>query len=102
MTFVVKKLPVAEQDILEAALWYDQREQGLGDDFLDETDAAVQRLSRDALIHRIRFSDVRRAPIHRFRFYGIYYLIREQEVWVLAIQHGCRHPRHLQQRRIGF
>jgi len=102
MTFVVKKLPIAEQDILEAALWYDECEQGLGDDFLDETDAAVQRLSRDAFIHRIRFSDVRRASIYRFRFYGIYYLIREQEAWVLAIQHGRRHPRHLQQRRIGF
>ena len=54
MTFVVKKLRPAEEDALEAAVWYDEREQGLGDDFLDEVDSAVRALSRDALIHRVR------------------------------------------------
>ena len=99
MTFVVKKLRPAEEDALEAAVWYDEREQGLGDDFLDEVDTAVSALSRDALIYRIRFADVRRAQIGRFKFYGIYYLVRNQEVWIIAIHHGRRHPRHLQQRR---
>lgn len=103
MKFVVKKLRPAEEDALEAALWYDDREAGLGDDFLDEVDLAVGALSRDALIHRVRFAEIRRAPIHRFKFYGLYYLVREQEVWIIAIEHGRRHPRHLQQRlkRIG-
>jgi len=99
MKFVVKKLRPAEDDALEAALWYDEREPGLGNDFLDEVDAAVRRLEQDALMHRVRFSDVRRAPVHRFKFYGIYYLIHGHEVWVIAIEHGRRHPRHLLQRR---
>lgn len=99
MSFVVKKLRLAEEDALEAALWYDEREEGLGDDFLDEVDRAVEALSRDALIHRVRFADVRRAPVRRFKFYGIYYFIREQEVLVIAIEHGRRHPRHWQGRR---
>ena len=33
MKFVVKRLSVAEEDALEAALWYEAREAGLGDDF---------------------------------------------------------------------
>ena len=99
MTFVVKKLPTADQDALDAALWHDEREEGLGDDFLDDADAAVQRLTRYALIHRVRFADVRRAPVRRFKFYDVYYLVREREVWVIAIEHGRRHPRHLQVRR---
>jgi len=84
MKFVVKKLRPAEEDALEAALWYGERESGLGDDFLDELDLAVEALSRDALIHRVRFADVRRAPIRRFKFYGLYYLVREPEVWSMA------------------
>lgn len=84
---------------MEAALWYDEQDSGLGDDFIDEVDLAVEALSRDALIHRVRFADVRRAPIHRFKFYGIYYLVREPEVLIIAIQNCRRHPRHLQQRR---
>jgi len=37
-------------------------------------------------------------PIRRFKFYGIYSVVQEEEVWVLAIFHGRRHPRSLQQR----
>ena len=50
-------------------------------------------------MHRVRFADVRRAPIRRFKFYGLYYLVREHEVWIIGIEHGRRHPRHLQERR---
>jgi plasmid stabilization system protein ParE len=99
MKFVVKRLRAAEEDALEAALWYDDREAGLGDDFLEEVDVAVQTLSENPLIHRVRFADVRRAPVPRFKYYGVYYLVRSQEVWVLAIFHGRRHPRSLEQRR---
>ena len=99
MKFVVKRLPAAEEDALQAALWYDDRETGLGDDFLDEVDLAARSLAENALIHRVRFSDVRRAPVARFKYYGIYYLIRNHEVWILAIFHGRRHPRWLELRR---
>ena len=101
MSFVVKKLRIAEDDAVEAAAWYDEREPGLGlgDGFLDEIDAVVLALADHALIHRVRFADVRRAPVRRFKFYGIYNLVRGPEVWVIAIHHRRRHPRWLQQRR---
>ena len=99
MSFVVKKLPPAEQDALEAAIWYQERQPGLGDEFLTEVDRAVRALGETALLHRVRFADVRRAPVHRFKFYGVYYIVQEQEVWILAIFHGRRHPRALQERR---
>jgi plasmid stabilization system protein ParE len=99
MSFVVRKLPLAEQNALEGAIWYEERQPGLGEEFLTEVDRAVSALSESALLHRIRFADVRRAPIHRFKFYGVYYIVREQEIWVLAIFHGRRHPRALQERR---
>lgn len=98
MSFVVKKFPVAEQDTLDTALWYEERQPGLGDEFLDEVDRAVRILSESALHHRVRFSDVRRASLHRFKFYGVYYTVRGDEVWILAIFHGRRHPRALEER----
>ena len=99
MSFVVKKLPLAEQDALDAAIWYEERQPGLGDEFLTEVDRAVRTLCERPLLHRVRFADVRRASVHRFRFYGVYYIVNEQEVWVLAIFHGRRHPRRLEERR---
>ena len=93
MSFVVKKLPPAEQDALEAAIWYEERQPGLGDEFLTEVDHAVRALGERALLHRVRFADVRRSPLH------LYYVVHEQEVWILAIFHGRRHPRRLEERR---
>jgi toxin ParE1/3/4 len=103
MSFAVRKLPLAEQDALDAAIWYEQRRLGLGEEFLDEVDRAVRALGESAMHHRIRFADVRRASIHRFKFYGIYYIVRDDGVWILAIFHGRRHPRTLQERaaRVG-
>lgn len=98
MSFVVKKLPVAEEDALEAAIWYEERQSGLGGEFLDEVDRAVRALSESALHNRIRFADVRRAAVARFKFYGIYYTVHQNEVWILAIFHGGRHPRALRNR----
>ena len=63
MSFVVKKLPLAEQDALDAAIWYEERQTGLGEEFLDELDRAARALADSALHHRIRFSDVRRTPV---------------------------------------
>ena len=80
MSFVVKKLPLTEQDALEAAIWYEERQPGLGDEFLTEVDRAVRALGETALLHRVRFADVRQAPLHRFKFYGVYYIVHEQEI----------------------
>ena len=49
MSFVVKKLRPAEQDALEAAIWYEERQPGLGEEFLSEIDRAVQALRKSAL-----------------------------------------------------
>jgi plasmid stabilization system protein ParE len=102
MSFVVRKLPLAEQDALDAAIWYEQRQSGLGEEFLGEVDRTVRALRESGLHYRIRFADVRRAPIHRFKFYGIYYIVRDEEVWILAIFHGRRHLRALQERAAGI
>ncbi len=73
MSFVVRKLRLAEEDALEAAIWYEERQAGLGGEFLDEIDRTVRAPSESALHNRIRFADVRRAVVARFKFYGIYY-----------------------------
>ena len=99
MNFAVKILTPADADTVEAALWYDAQLPGLGAEFMAEVDAAAQRLTDFPEIHRVRFADVRRAPIKRFKFYGLYFLIQQDEVWVIAVHHGRRHPRWLRERR---
>jgi plasmid stabilization system protein ParE len=99
MSCAVRILTPADSDAVEAALWYEAQVHGLGAEFLEEVNLAAQRLAQNPEIHRIRFADVRRAPVHRFKYYGLYYLIHEAEVWVIAVHHGRRHPHWLRDRR---
>jgi toxin ParE1/3/4 len=99
MNYAVKILIPADTDAVEAALWYDAQSPGLGSKFMEEVNAAALRLAFNPEIHGVRFADVRRAPVSRFRFYGLYYLIRGAEVWVIAVHHARRHPHWLQERR---
>jgi plasmid stabilization system protein ParE len=99
MSYAVRILTPADTDAVEAALWYDAKLFGLGAEFLAEVNAAAQRLAKNPEIHRVRFADVRRAGVKRFKFYGLYYLIQDKEVWVIAVHHGRRHPLWLRERR---
>src|SRR5205809_6083588 len=99
MSYAVRILTPADTDAVEAALWYDAEAAGLGAEFLEEVSQAAKRLEHHPEIHRVRFADVRRAPQHRFKFYGLYYLVQVGEVWVIAVHHGRRNPRWLRERR---
>ena len=99
MSFVIKRPRPVEEDALVAAIWYDQQQSGLGDEFLDEVEAAVASLATNALLYSIRFENVRCLRLRRFKRYGIYYVIRGNEVLLLAIHHGARDPDWLQRRR---
>ena len=90
MNFVVKKRSLADHDAAEAAVWYDEQAPGLGDDFLNEVQVALSTLRHNALFYAVRFEDVRCLRLRRFEGYGVYYLILENEVWVLAVLHGAR------------
>ena len=99
MSFVIKKSRLIEYDLLAAASWYDEQQPGLGEEFLDECDAVVATLSSNALLYAVRFADVRCLRLRRFHRYGVFYVIRGDEVRLVAIHHGSRDSRWLRARR---
>jgi plasmid stabilization system protein ParE len=99
MKFALKKLPPAEAEEIEAACWYDEQQAGLGDRFLDAVDAAIRSLSHNALIHRVRYADVRRVGVPGFPNYGVFYYVKSGEVRIISVFHGSRDPRWLHERR---
>ena len=99
MKFALKKLPPAIADEFEAACWYDEQQPGLGHRFVDAVDSAVQSLSCNALIHRVRYADVRRVAVPGFPKYGVFYYLKAEEVRIISIFHGARDSRELHERR---
>jgi plasmid stabilization system protein ParE len=81
--------------------WYEEQEPGAGlAEALDiEVEWAILNLRTDALLSSIRFRDVRRASLKRFAQIGVYYVVRGQDVTVIAVFHDARDPHLLRERR---
>lgn len=90
--------PEAEHDLSNAYDWYEERLQGLGEEFLICVDAAISLIDRHPkLFGVIHKNIVRRALIRRFP-YGIFYVLKEDHIVVLAIFHASRDPKSWQVR----
>ena len=97
MTFEVRIRPEAEQDISEAASWYEQQQSGLGQEFLDEALAVCMRLAEAPLAYELIHRCARRALLRRFPF-AVFYIFEEDVVLVVGVLHGSRHPRNWMRR----
>jgi len=89
VTLEVRLRPEAEMDMAGAAVWYEARRPGLGQEFLDcvraTFDAIAERPNMCSIVHR----RTRRALLHRFPF-GVYYRIETDAIVVIAVMHGSR------------
>ncbi len=82
--------PEAQNDIREAARWYEDREAGLGLRFLYEVRASLERIEANP-IHPIVEEDLRRALLHKFP-YSIYFVNELDGIAVIAVLHQHRRP----------
>jgi toxin ParE1/3/4 len=86
---VLLRHPLVRADLLDAFNWYEDQLPGLGIEFERDFRNHVRRLPDDAWLYTVRFADVRRLNLDHFP-YGIFYAIREPEIWLLAVLHGSR------------
>ncbi len=83
--------PYVEQDLRETAVWYEAERAGLRERFLGAVEQALEQVRERPLLYPFVHLDIRRAPLRRFP-YGIYYILIEDAVHVLAVTHDARHP----------
>jgi len=92
VTFEVRLRPEAEQDLSDAASWYEQQQQGLGYEFIDEALAVLSTIAESPLLYPDVHRGTRRAIMHRFPF-GVYYRVEKTRLVVVAVMHGSRNPK---------
>ena len=93
MSYRIQLLPEARQDIREAIAYYNEQKDQLGLEFFANLAQAVQLVSTNPKIYRIRHKKVRQAPIKKFSV-QLHYLIEERKkrVVVIAVLHTSRNP----------
>jgi len=90
--------PQAETEVLDARGWYEEQQPGLGGAFAAEVDTALARIAQTPLAYPRVQGETRRALVRRFP-YAIYFHATADEIVVLAVIHGRRHPHRWQSRR---
>ena len=85
-------LPLAKADIREAALWYNEKQKGLGKRFTAEVREKVHFIKQPKASN-VRYDSVRTAVLNVFPFM-IHYTINESNktVIVSAVFHTSRNP----------
>ena len=90
--------PQAEAELLDARDWYEEQRPGLGGAFATEVDMVLAGIVQAPLAYPRVQGETRRALVRRFP-YAIYFYAMADEIVVLGVIHGRRHPRRWQLRR---
>jgi hypothetical protein len=90
---------VAEMNLVFAVLRV-RRVAGLGTEFLDVADEALQGIVAAPVRWRAIEQDVRRYLLRRFPF-AILYRVQPDHVRILAVKHHCRHLDYWRERMEG-
>ncbi len=79
-------LPDAQNDINTAYYFYEGREQGLGEKFLEVLDFEFDRMKENPDLFQIAFGRYRRVVIHKFPFI-IYYVFEDAKLIIYSVFH---------------
>jgi toxin ParE2 len=87
----VRFLDIAEIELDQAVRWYEAQAPGLGDAFLIEVLATLDRVVRYPEAWQALDDSIRRCRLTRFP-YGVIYAMEGGDVLVLAVAHSHRQP----------
>lgn len=82
--------------LLDSAEWYALERAGVGPEFLRSVKASLAAIEENPLRFPQIFHDARRAQVARFPF-GVFFVIRHDTIYVFAIVHLHRNPKHWKQ-----
>jgi plasmid stabilization system protein ParE len=95
---LMRLLPEAEEELRDAARFYEAEHHGLGRALIQEVRRACRFVAEHPLAARIERGEVRVRTIARFP-YRIYYRAKADEILVIAIGHRRRRPGFWSSRR---
>lgn len=81
--------PEIEDDVCDAATWYDAKRPGLGDEFIAEYVAAIKRIQDNPLLFAIAKNGLRPCRIKRFS-YIMHFKVDSNGILIVALMGGGR------------
>lgn len=91
MSLSVVYRPAAAREYEAAAVWYDQQEDGLGDQFIQEVERVLDFASGHPEMYPVQRGSLRRALVRRFP-YAVLYRAGPEHLVVAAVVHLRQEP----------
>lgn len=89
----------AEAELRQALEHYEQQRSGLGREFREEFEAALERVRHNPYLYAAEDdSGARLCPLRRFP-YHLVYLDLDDRIWIAALAHQRRRPGYWTRRR---
>jgi plasmid stabilization system protein ParE len=82
----------AIEDIVDAALWYEQKQTFLGDEFVEEVETVFKNIESNPHIFQIQKKNIRYGYIKRFP-YLIIYEVEESGIIIYGVIRAQRAPK---------
>ncbi len=98
MIYTYRVLSSATDEILVAALWYEDKRIGLGDELVLSFEASLNDILRNPFAYRIRYKNLRILNIQRFP-YQIVYFVEEKQVTVISFHQSKKNPKRWKRRK---
>jgi toxin ParE1/3/4 len=83
--------PLASRELASSARYYHHEVPGLGNDFIEEVNAVLNRITAYPESFPLESENVRIARVQRFPF-NLLYTVQSTGIFVLAVMHQRRHP----------
>ena len=83
--------PGAQSDIEDGYGWYEERQSGLGQRFIEELDTSLVRLVDNPTSYQEVTPNIRRAVTHTFP-YLVFFTFNAQAVYILAVVPAAQDP----------
>jgi toxin ParE1/3/4 len=88
----IEIIPIAQDEIREAAEYYRNRREGLEIEFLEAIEHAVASIAESPEMFEQVRRGIRRYIVRRFP-YGIYYRMPDRNsIRIIVVKHHARHP----------
>jgi plasmid stabilization system protein ParE len=98
MSYLVNFRKEAQQDILEAIAWYEEKRKGLGDEFFIAIENEKHLIGQNPYYYEDKYKGIRKAITKRFPYILYYKIEADNQVLVYAVLHMKRSTKLLKKR----
>jgi mRNA-degrading endonuclease RelE of RelBE toxin-antitoxin system len=94
MNYSIHFRPEVEKDLLIGYFWYEEKNRGLGEEFLQLFYLQVEEIRNNPLLYKKVHKENRRSLLKSFP-YAVYYQIENEKIIVFGLFHCARNPNYL-------